>query len=107
MKETLRSARAAVEKASESLDPALTPTVLREWNSLLARRVGTVVGNSILTRVLSQRGGALRDITPGDLAFLLSGLVESASVFLSKEESLEFAVALALAVRERAEGGGP
>lgn len=101
MRESLRSARAAVVKDSGSLDPGLVPLLLQDWGTLLAKRVGTVVGNSIMNRVLAQRGISLRDAGPDDLAPLLDGLVETASVFLSKEESASFASALAGSVREK------
>lgn len=95
MKDNIRSARASVAAASRSLGPGALDRLLREWETVLARRVGTVVGASIMNRVLEQRTGGPHSASAGDLASVLERLVDSASVFLSKNEAAGFAAALA------------
>lgn len=95
MKESLNSARATVRAASARLGPSGADRVLREWETQLVRRVGTVVGRSILTRVLNQRSGTGRPPAPEDLSPVLDGLLQSAAAFLSKSECTGFAAALA------------
>lgn len=102
LRDSLRSARAAVAKASESLSPGQVSGLVEEWATLLGHRVGRVVGTSILNRVLAQRGLTATSAEPPALASLLEGLVETASVFLSEEENDAFAAALARAAKERA-----
>ncbi len=103
----MHSARAMVRAAVPELDDAAAEQVLREWEALLVRRVGTIVGRSILGRVLAQRAGGGRTPAPADLPAVLDGLVGSASVFFSKRESAGFAVALAESAAAVARGRAP